>query len=261
MESKDTYNIVVDVDDTPLDFQADFAGNSALNNHVLNDYTAPQPPVQTAESLSSNSIWELNFWAQYFNIDTNQVFRRCYLSLTFDKDFLEDISVNYNGPDLWGPFWIPTTVVYSIFVTTILSLSIAVAFGSEVKTDFSFLTLSSALSIVYLYVFLVPIAVGFGMKYLGTPCSLIDVLVIYGYSTTVWVFVSILCMLPYAIVRWLAVLAGFAISGLFIFRNISMISQRSNSPLNSVIAISIILLNIIFSISLKFSFFSYSLSI
>ncbi|PVU94821.1 hypothetical protein BB561_002244 [Smittium simulii] len=259
MENKDSYNIVVDVDDTHLDFQ-DFAQTSALNNNILHDYPAPQThqPNPVANNEPTSSIWSIMFWSKYFNVDTSQMVKRCTMSLQLDKEFIQDISAENFGPDLWGPFWISTTAIYSIFVSMIISSFISDRLEKPKGSKFSLLALSSAFLLIYSYSFLVPVALSFIIKYFGVSCSIIDVLAIYGYSNTIWVIVPILCIAPYSMIRWVAVAIGFTVSSIFIFRNIKMISERSNSKLNPVIIITIFLLSMALAVSMKFMFFSYA---
>ncbi|PVU84686.1 hypothetical protein BB559_007474 [Furculomyces boomerangus] len=213
MSANKDYNIVVDVDETQLEFQ-DFAGNTTLNTNVLHGYTGTQTqPDVPSNQEASGSLYQIGYWSKYFNVDTNKVIQRTYLSLRFSSDFLLEIDPNADGPDLWGPFWIPTTLIYCIFAASVLFLNICSVLGYTIEGKYDIGILSTSIIVIYFYLLFMSIFVSFGMKYFGSDCSLIEAFVIYGYSTAAWIPVTIFCMIPITFVRWAAVLAGFGISG------------------------------------------------
>jgi protein YIPF1/2 len=60
----------------------------------------------------------LPFYAQFFDIDTNEVMKRCGAALFPRASFLDILDGN---PDLYGPFWIATTVVFILFLSGTIS--------------------------------------------------------------------------------------------------------------------------------------------
>lgn len=72
------------------------------------------PPPATASSGSSKRyLWTISFYAQYFDVDTSSVLARCWAALYPRANFLDVLEGN---PDLYGPFWIATTVVLILFL-------------------------------------------------------------------------------------------------------------------------------------------------
>merc|ERR1719240_2263874 len=57
------------------------------------------------------------------------------------------------------------------------------------------------------------------LRYWEASKRLVDVLCIYGYTLSVFVPISILCVLPSNVLRWLLVLIGGAISAVFLLSN------------------------------------------
>jgi hypothetical protein len=53
------------------------------------------------------------FYAQFFDVDTSSVLQRCMAALYPRANFLDVLEGN---PDLYGPFWIATTVVFILFL-------------------------------------------------------------------------------------------------------------------------------------------------
>ncbi|RYO75487.1 hypothetical protein DL766_002574 [Monosporascus sp. MC13-8B] len=74
------------------------------------------PPATAGGSSSSPSskryLWSMSFYAQFFDVDTSSVLARCWAALYPRANFLDVLEGN---PDLYGPFWIATTVVLILF--------------------------------------------------------------------------------------------------------------------------------------------------
>lgn len=58
-------------------------------------------------------LWTIGFYAQFFDVDTSAVLSRCWAALFPRANFLDVLEGN---PDLYGPFWIATTVVLILFL-------------------------------------------------------------------------------------------------------------------------------------------------
>jgi hypothetical protein len=97
------------------------------------------------------------------------------------------VSVVLNSqPDLYGPFWTLTTVIFSLFVFSSLASSISSYLSSE-PWDYNFTLLSVAVGIVYIYGIGFPIALWGGLRYLGiSDWGLLEAISLWGYGMTVW---------------------------------------------------------------------------
>ena len=74
------------------------------------------PPVTASGSGSGGSkrfLWTMGFYGQFFDVDTSAVLARCWAALFPRASFLDVLEGN---PDLYGPFWIATTVVLILFL-------------------------------------------------------------------------------------------------------------------------------------------------
>lgn len=95
----------------------------------------------TASSGSSPSgkryLWTLSFYAQFFDVDTSSVLARCWAALYPRANFLDVLEGN---PDLYGPFWIATTVVLILFLGGTISLYWNLTGGERFAYDFRLLT-------------------------------------------------------------------------------------------------------------------------
>lgn len=96
------------------------------------------PPPATASSGSSKRLlWTLGFYAQFFDVDTNAVLARCWAAMYPRANFLDVLEGN---PDLYGPFWIATTVVFILFLGGTINKYLHVEVGTEFAYDFTLLS-------------------------------------------------------------------------------------------------------------------------
>jgi hypothetical protein len=89
-----------------------------------------------------------------------------------------------------GPFWIPTTVIFTCFVTSSLAGSLA-AYLSHKAYAYDLGVLSFAVSTIYSYVAGMSLAVWAAAKYFGCQASWLELLAVYGYGMTIWIPVSV----------------------------------------------------------------------
>jgi hypothetical protein len=79
----------------------------------------PAPATSNSAAASGKRyLWTLSFYAQFFDVDTSTVLNRCLATIYPRTNFLDILDGN---PDLYGPFWIATTVVMILFLTGTIS--------------------------------------------------------------------------------------------------------------------------------------------
>ncbi|CAM0137229.1 hypothetical protein VKS41_008809 [Umbelopsis sp. WA50703] len=276
MSGKGQYNVIVEMDDEPtiqadsidndvLQFQ-DFSSSSAGNNSGrLNsskqpfaaaaagggNFFDPHQQIQD-QAMGRRPMWSLDYYSQFFDVDTSQVLERCFRSL-YPVGLFEEV-LNDN-PDLYGPFWVTTTVIFTTFVTSSLAASI-VAYMSGTEYVYQFGTLSFAVFVIYSYTFGSAFLCWAATKYYGCQPSLLNIINLYGYSMTAWIPVSILCVMPYDIVRWVLVAAVFVLTGVFLIKNLYAIISRADAKTSRLLLIGILAGHAIFAVTLKLAFYS-----
>lgn len=82
----------------------------------------PPPATQSSSSSSKKFLWSLDFYAQFFDVDTSSVLNRCWAAVYPKANFLDVLDGN---PDLYGPFWIATTMVFILFIGGTISQYLA----------------------------------------------------------------------------------------------------------------------------------------
>ncbi|KAI4301803.1 hypothetical protein L6164_035047 [Bauhinia variegata] len=153
----------------------------------------------------------------YFDIDTADVLERIKESLfPFRGTFNEKTA---NSPDLYGPFWICTTLIFvAASIGTFVTYIAHKLKKQEWNYDINMVTWSAGL--FYGYVTVIPLCLYVILKYFSVPSGLVQLFCLYGYS--LFVFIPALCMsvVPLELFRWLiAGVAGF-MSATFVALNL-----------------------------------------
>ena len=99
------------------------------------------------------------FYAQFFDVDTSSVLSRCWAALWPRANFLDVLEGN---PDLYGPFWIATTVVLILFLGGTISQYLAQTGQGPFAYDFKLLSGAFSSPLLLLYT---PTAIGIDIIY------------------------------------------------------------------------------------------------
>ncbi|KAI6194052.1 hypothetical protein M3Y96_01084000 [Aphelenchoides besseyi] len=142
------------------------------------------------ETTSGNKhhFLSFQFYQQYFDVDTEQVYTRILNSVmprkngNFIRDHVQPL------PDLYGPFWICVTLVFSAAISANFAHYIE-SLGKDLYTnDFTLVTGISTL--ISLYVIIMPFAIYTLLWYRHCPIqySLVELICAYGFvlCQTIW---------------------------------------------------------------------------
>ncbi|CAG8792836.1 15652_t:CDS:2, partial [Cetraspora pellucida] len=223
------------------------SNNSGFNDTSFFDTRTPQTAPQ-----GGHPFWSLEYYAQYFDVDTEQVLTRAIKSLFPKDNFAEVVGSN---PDLYGPFWISTTLIFLLFVTSSIAGSIDAIQGG--KTNYDFKILSFGTVAIYSYTFGISLFVWGALKYFGCRPSLMDTVGLYGYGLTIWLPISVLCIVRHNLLQWIFVIVGFVISAFFITKNLYPVISRAEAKTSRLFLIFVLVAHAAFALLLKFEFFSY----
>ncbi|KAL3728274.1 hypothetical protein ACJRO7_032943 [Eucalyptus globulus] len=190
----------------------------------------------------------------YFDVDTSDVLERIKDSLfPFRGSFNEKTSSN---PDLYGPFWICTTLIFvAASIGTFVTYVAHKLKKEQWNYDINLVTWSAGL--FYGYVTIVPLGLYVILKYFSAPSGLIQLLCLYGYS--LFVFIPALCLsiVPLDIFRW--VVAGVAglMSATFVALNLRAHIKSAGERWFLIVA-AIFLLQLALAVVLKIYLFTVS---
>ncbi|XP_034046048.1 protein YIPF2 [Thalassophryne amazonica] len=209
----------------------------------------------------SSGFWTFEYYQSFFNVDTMQVLDRVKGSMlplpgrNFVKHFLR------NNPDLYGPFWICVTLVFSVTISGNLSTFLSKMGNSSYHYRPQFHRVTIAAFVIFLYAWLVPIGLwGFltwrqggerqirGYSFLETVC-------VYGYSLFIYIPTSVLWIIPNEWFQWTLILVAILISGsVLVFTFWPVVCNDSKVMALATVA-TIVILHMLLAIGCKMYFF------
>ena len=154
-----------------------------------------------------------SFIRPYFKVTFNDVKTRIIKSFLPINNSFFDIAIE--NPDLYGPFWIYTTLIYVIAAGGALSYY----FTNSVNNYFqAFVPVAG--SILYCFGFGFPLVMWLYMKIFKIEMKYVSLICLYGYSLTCFIPVLIICASGFAWVQWILLIYGICNSTTFVLINI-----------------------------------------
>ncbi|CAL9155804.1 uncharacterized protein LOC135587713 [Musa acuminata AAA Group] len=213
-------------------------------------------PAAGGSSEPQPTGWMQSFtvsaYKPYFDVDTADVVERIRDSLfPFRGNFTEKTADN---PDLYGPFWICTTLIFvAAAIGTFVTYVAHKLQKKEWDYDINLVTWSAGL--FYGYVTFVPLGLYIILKYFSVPSGLIQLWCLYGYSLFIFIPASCLSIVPVEIFRWVIVgVAGF-MSAAFVALNLRSHIKSAGERWFLIVA-GIFLLQLALAVVLKLYFFT-----
>jgi hypothetical protein len=201
---------------------------------------------------SKRHLWTLSFYSQYFDVDTSEVLRRCTSALYPRASFLDLMEGN---PDLYGPFWIATTVVMILFLTGTISQYLAQRHEKHFEYDFKLL--SGAAGLIYGYTGVIPIALWGALRWFGSEsANLIECWALYGYANMFWIVVALVSWSPLTALNWVIVGMGVGLSTAFLLRNLYPVLSATDKKTSQVLLVLVAVLHAGLGIAIKILFFA-----
>ena len=206
-----------------LDFTVNLADVEAGNNtpgKSQNTLPLKQPPImpqplaasQQPKSTSACSILTVEYWAEYFDVTQEEIVQKVTAGINPTNNQFHDLIEA--KVDLYGPFWISTTLIFSMIVMPrLLSVILFQSVQFDVaKVGFGFTLIYGGLAA---FTFLL-----YGLsKFMGIPCPLFKTAAIYGYSYVVFLAVSVAAICPGTYIHFILCMAAGIHSILFLLRN------------------------------------------
>ncbi|XP_037815304.1 protein YIPF1 [Lucilia sericata] len=207
-------------------------------------------PEPATAGTNKVSFLTLEYYQQFFNVDTLMVLERIANSMIPKRapgNYLK--SIIGQNPDLYGPFWITTTLIFSIAISGNIASYLQAA-DDHYKWRYNFHLVSVAASCIFVYVNLLPAALWGLFKYSLKPIqegletenadytpSLLALMCVYGYSLAIYIPVSILWVIQLSILQWLLVITAALLSGSVLIAVLTPALRNSKISLFLIIAI------------------------
>eukprot|EP00249_Psilotum_nudum_P008977 c21632_g1_i1 orf=395-1237(+) len=238
----------------PGETQGKISGSFLPPSDADDTFSKPGHRIQEEGELTGwQRFFSVSPYKPYFNVDTSDVLERIQDSfLAYRGNFVEKTG---DSPDMYGPFWICTTL---IFVSA--ALGNFAAYLAHMSRDepwhYDINKVTWSAGMFYGYVAIVPLALYFFLKYLGITSGLVQLWCLYGYSLFIFIPASFISVVPIEIFRWVvAGVAGF-VSASFLAINLRS-HIRTQSDRWFLIAISSFLLQLGLALVLKLYFFTF----
>ncbi|XP_027708521.1 protein YIPF1 [Vombatus ursinus] len=172
-----------------------------------------------AGQKKSSPFWTFEYYQTFFDVDTYQVFDRIKGSVLPipGRNFVR-LYIRSN-PDLYGPFWICATLVFSIAISGNLSNFLIHLGDKTFHYVPEFRKVSIAATAIYAYAWLVPLSLwGFLLWRNSRVMSIVsysflEIVCVYGYSLFIYIPTAVLWIIPQKAVRWVLVMVALGLSG------------------------------------------------
>ena len=212
------------------------AMNRYQGNINLNDPNIDQNPLsnlmynQNQHVVEEKSNKFLSFLDKYketfgthFNVELNDIQLKLKGSLIpLNKSFYQSIEIK---ADLYGPFWIFTTIIF--LISLIGNFSSYIHAEDKEKFIYDYNHVPHAIFIIYGFGFGAPIILWLIMRFIfKIEIDLVTNMCIYGYSYTILVPILLICIIPFKLIATLALLYFLIHSCTFLFYNMYMVIEQ-----------------------------------
>lgn len=205
------------------------------------------------DTAATAPIYSILYYQQFFDVDTTDVASRLTKAMMpFSTKFIEEVAPN---PDLYGPFWVCTTLVFSMAAAGNFANYLGSSGTTAWHYDFNKMTIAAG--VIYGYALCVPLGINFTAMYFTEAVGFIQLVCVYGYSLFVFVIVSYLCIIPSELVRWLLVVGAFVVSGGVIWGNIGGRLENLIPGKGQAVTGGLVLLHAVLALVFKLYFFEY----
>ncbi|KAM9791551.1 protein YIPF1 isoform X1 [Syngnathus typhle] len=251
---------------TAINIEDDFINQKSLGGSVPSGDEDPMEEDDKAELLSgekkSPAFWSFEYYQQFFNVDTRHVTERIVGSMLPwpGKNFVH-VYLRRN-PDLYGPFWICTTLVFAIAISGNLSTFLVNLGKPSYKYTPEFGKVSIAATAIFSYAWLVPLAVwGFLLwrnnKIMNlVSYSFIEIVCVYGYSLSIYIPAVVLWIIPVEWVRWLTIVVALCLSGSVLVITFWPAVRDDKPKVIVAVMSAVVMLNALLAVGCKMYFFS-----
>lgn len=233
---------------------------------------ASSPPDLPSEDPSSFPFYSIKRYRTYFNVDTDEVISRIFraVALFFKGDFIDYVGGN---PDLYGPFWIASTLVFISAAAGNLASYIhfrkssgggaappAPAGGDDVFSWYYDVDkVGGSMGLFYGYVGVVGVALWMVLRWgFKASVSLAQIWCVYGYCLASFIPMAALCVLPMEAVRWSLVGTATGISAAFLVLNFRSLVVEAAGARAVPVLLLMVGLHAALGLALKLYFFHYS---
>ncbi|XP_037545283.1 protein YIPF2 [Nematolebias whitei] len=166
-----------------------------------------------------------------------------------------------NNPDLYGPFWICMTLVFSVAISGNLSTFLRKMGSPNYHYRPQFHRVTIAAVVIFLYAWLVPVGLWAFLTWRqGTErqmggYSFLETVCVYGYSLFIFIPTSILWIIPLEPLQWTLIVVAMVVSGSVLVLTFWPVVRDDSKFMAVGTMITIVVLNALLAIGCKLYFF------
>ncbi|KAF6721608.1 Protein YIPF1 [Oryzias melastigma] len=168
------------------------------------------------------------------------------------------------SPDLYGPFWICVTLVFSMAISGNLSTFLSQTGNPEYHYRPQFHRVTIAAAVIFIYAWLVPVALwGFltwrrrAERQIGV-FSFLETVCVYGYSLFIYIPTSVLWSIPVQWLQWILVLVSMGVSGSVLVLTFWPVVRDDTKVMAAATLATILVLHTLLAVGCKLYFFQAS---
>ncbi|KAM6914582.1 protein YIPF2 isoform 1-T2 [Lycodopsis pacificus] len=215
----------------------------------------------------AGGFWTFEYYQSFFNVDTEQVLDRVKGSVmplpgrNFIKHHLR------SSPDLYGPFWICVTLVFSVVISGNLSTFLSEMGNPSQHYRPQFHRVTIAAVVIFMYAWLVPIGLwGFltwrqGAERQVGGYSFLETVCVYGYSLFIYIPTSVLWIIPFEWLRWTLIVFAMVVSGSVLVLTFWPVVRDDTKVMSVATVVTIVVLHTLLAIGCKMYFFQIAVHV
>ena len=211
-------------------------------------------PKDKEEDMPFCGCMSIRYYQPFFDVDTTDVMTRLSSSVMYcrrTENFMTDIQ---GKPDLYGPFWITTTLVFTVAFCSHMSAWLqSWMYGGNWENDFQ--SLMNAATLIYGFAAAAPVLAYFALRQVEVNLGIVSLACLYGYSLAIFIVASLVCLVPSTTAIWLSLLGAAGVSSVFLMRNLTPLVMQSSPENVKTATICIGVLQFLFAVILKSAIF------
>ncbi|XP_063284162.1 protein YIPF1 [Pelobates fuscus] len=214
-----------------------------------------------AGQKSLAAFWTFDYYQTFFDVDTYQVLDRIKGSLLPipGRNFVR-LYVRSN-PDLYGPFWICATLIFTLSISGNLSNFLLHRGESHYHYVPEFRKVSIAATAIYSYAWLVPLALWGFLSWRHSKVmsmvsySFLEIVCVYGYSLFIYIPTSVMWVIHSEILRWVLMSLAICLSGSVLMLTFWPAVREDNRKIAIATLVTILVLHVLLAVGFGEYFF------
>lgn len=232
------------------------AGETSDNLDTLQAAALLGNPEKESQDIPFCGCLSVRYYQPFFDVDTKDIFNRIANAVLYCRREQNFVAFVGEKPDAYGPFWIATTLIFMIAVSSHLNSWFAAWLkGGLVSWEYNFQSILTASSVVFGFVSICPSLIWFIFRQYEPNLKFITIFCLYGYSMFVFIPAVIISFIPSETLSWVVLISASVASSLFLLRNLApfvMVHAKKQAALLLGLVGS---MQILFMFWLKFNFF------